>query len=110
MNLILFSDSTNCHPASGVEENVQPLVFVPDHNLHLHHHTDLVSVGLCANVRDGLVDFILSAVVRSDFCILLTAVDSIRLLVWNLDAEFFLDGHHHLDGIQAVQSKVILEV
>lgn len=41
---------------------------------------------------------------------ILTAVDGIRLLVRNLDAELFLDRHHDLDGIQAIQAQVILEV
>lgn len=41
---------------------------------------------------------------------LLTAVDGIGLLVWDFNAEFFLNCHYHLDGIKAVQSKVVYEV
>jgi hypothetical protein len=41
---------------------------------------------------------------------MLTAMDGIGLLVGNLNAELFLDRHNHLHGVQAVQSKVVLEV
>jgi hypothetical protein len=40
----------------------------------------------------------------------LTTVDSVGLLVWNLNAELFLDGHHHLYCVQAVQAQVVLEM
>lgn len=40
----------------------------------------------------------------------LTAVDGIGLLVWDLDAEFLLNRHDHLHGIQTVEPKVIVEM
>lgn len=53
-----------------------------------------MGIGLREDVLDGLVN----------------TVDSIRLLVGNLNAEFLFNGHHNFNGIQAVQSKVICEV
>jgi hypothetical protein len=37
-------------------------------------------------------------------------VNGIRLLIRYFNAEFLLNGHHHFDGIQAVQAKVVREV
>ena len=38
---------------------------------------------------------------------LIDGVDSICLLVRNLNAEFLLDGHDDFDGVQAVQTEVV---
>ena len=37
------------------------------------------------------------------------ARDRIGLLIRDLDGELFLNRHHHLDGVQAVESKVLGE-
>jgi hypothetical protein len=37
-------------------------------------------------------------------------VNGIGFLVGDFDAEFFLNCHDHFNGIQAIQSKVILKV
>lgn len=37
-------------------------------------------------------------------------VDLVGLLVGDLELELLLDGHHHLDGVQAVQPQILLEV
>lgn len=39
-----------------------------------------------------------------------TAVNGIGFLVRNLDAELLFNGHDYLDGVQAVQTQIILEV
>lgn len=39
-----------------------------------------------------------------------TAVDGVRVLVRDLDAELLLDGHDHLDGVEAVEAEVVGEV
>jgi hypothetical protein len=39
-----------------------------------------------------------------------TGVDAIGVLVGDLDAEFLLDGHDDLDGVEAVETEVIGEV
>ena len=39
-----------------------------------------------------------------------TTMDSIGLLVRDLNAEFFLNCHYYLNGIQAVQTKIVHEV
>jgi hypothetical protein len=41
---------------------------------------------------------------------MLHAVNGISFLVGYLNAEFLLDGHHHLNGIQAVKAKVVRKV
>ena len=37
-------------------------------------------------------------------------MDGVGLLVGNLDAEFLLDSHDDLNGVQAVQAEVVGEV
>lgn len=54
----------------------------------------LVCVGLVDNVFHGLVD----------------AVDGVGVLVRDLDAELLLDGHDHLDGVEAVEAEVVGEM
>ena len=54
----------------------------------------LVGIGLVQDVGDGLLD----------------GVDAIGVLVGDLDAEFLLDGHDDLDGVEAVETEVIGEV
>lgn len=55
---------------------------------------DLVSIGLAEDVLDSLVN----------------GVDGVCVLVGDLNAEFLLDSHHNLNGIQAVQAEVVREV
>lgn len=48
---------------------------------------------------------------RTDVCDgLFNTMDDIRLLVRYLNAEFLLNGHHHFDGIQAIQAEVVRKV
>jgi hypothetical protein len=51
-------------------------------------------IWLGADISDGLID----------------AVDGIGLLVRDLDAEFLLDRHDHLDRVEAVQAEVVAKV
>lgn len=37
-------------------------------------------------------------------------MDGVCLLVRDLDAELFFNGHNDLDGVQAVQAQVVLEM
>ena len=40
----------------------------------------------------------------------LTRVDSVGVLVGDLDAELLLDSHDDLDGVKAVQAEIVREV
>ena len=96
---------------SGGGENVQCSIFVLDHVYASPQETPSVRIWLGADVCDRLVDFALSvADFEEQVLPSLTTVDGIGLLVRNLNAEFFLNCHHNLHGIQAVQPEVILEV
>ena len=53
-------------------------------------------------VRIGLVEDVLDS--------LLHAVDGVRILVGDLDAELLLNRHHNLNGVQAIQTQVVCEV
>jgi hypothetical protein len=53
-----------------------------------------VSIGLSKDVLNSLVN----------------AVDGVSLLVGDLNAEFLLDGHHNLDGVETVKSEIVREV
>lgn len=55
---------------------------------------NLVGIGLSKDVLNSLVN----------------TVDGIGILVGDLNAEFLLNGHNNLNGIQAVKSKVVCEV
>ena len=64
----------------------------------------LVCIWLRGNVGDRLFDCdreisMLSNLIHGDVC---TAVDGIGLLVRNLNAELFFDGHDYLYCVQAV--------
>ncbi len=58
-----------------------------------------MGVRLSANISDGLFDYDLLVQMLGRWKKQLTAVDGISLLVGNLNAEFFLDGHYNLDGV-----------
>ena len=47
-----------------------------------------------SNILDGLID----------------TVNGIGFFIWDLDAEFLLDGHDDFDGVEAVEAEVVAEV
>lgn len=55
---------------------------------------DLVGIGLAEDVLNGLVD----------------GVDGVGVLVGDLNAEFLLNGHDDLNGVEAVEAEVVGEV
>ena len=70
----------------------------------------LVSIGLRRNVGYCLLDWKLLDIDGIAASSRHTAVDGVGLLVRNLNAELFLNGHHYLDSIERVQSEIIREV
>lgn len=74
----------------------------------------LVGVGLADDVLDSLVDCEntwLASVVFDPVCTPeLTRVDGVSILVGNLNAEFLLNGHDDLDGIERVEAEVVGKV
>ena len=58
-----------------------------------------MGVRLSADISDGLLDYHVLVQILGRWERHLTAVDGISLLVGNLNAEFFLNGHYNLDGI-----------
>jgi hypothetical protein len=72
------------------------------------HH--LVGIGLSADVGNSLVHCIASVVVSGTRSPSRTTVNGIRLLVGDFDAELLLNSHHNLNGIQTVETKIVVEM
>ena len=62
-----------------------------------------MGIGLRSNVGHGLINFVKpSANFYTDLGNTLTAVNSVGLFIWDLDAKLFLNCHHNLNSIKAV--------
>lgn len=78
-----------------------------------------MGIRLVEDVLDSLLDYKRGEMLSQYICTLRktkasfeghTGVDGVSVLIGDLDAELLLDGHDDLDGVQAVQAKVIGEV
>ena len=70
-----------------------------------------VRIRLGADVSHRLFNCDLLATVSSNLVLRgFTAVNCIRLLIRNLNTEFFLNRHHDLHCIQAVETEIVREV
>lgn len=72
---------------------------------------DLVGIRLAEDVLNGLVDC--GGLVEFLFRLgweICTGVDGVGVLVGDLNAEFLLNGHDDLNGVEAVEAEVVGKV
>lgn len=73
----------------------------------------LVGIGLAEDVLNGLVDCggrLVESQLASAIGRVCTRVDGVGVLVGDLNAEFLLNGHDDLNGVEAVEAEVVGEV